>query len=70
MAASRYEIRVDRARCMSNGSCTYYAPQTFDTDAEGKVVLLEGRDPDDRIRVAADACPSRAIQLLERAGGA
>jgi ferredoxin len=63
---SRYEIRVDRERCMSNGSCTYHAPATFDTDDEGKVLLLEGRDPDERIRVAADACPSRAILLTER----
>lgn len=65
MRSSRYVIKVDVERCVGTGSCTTHAPETFDTDDAGKVVLLPGRDSDDRIRVAADACPVRAIALAE-----
>ncbi len=65
MTDSRVVITVDARRCMGTGSCSFHAPETFDTDDAGKVVLLLGRDSDDRIRVAADACPTRAIALAE-----
>ena len=51
---------------MGSGSCSFQAPDTFDLDDDGKVIVLDARDPDDHIRAAADSCPTRAITLVER----
>jgi ferredoxin len=68
--STRLDIAVDRAVCMGSGSCSFQAPSTFDLDDdEGKVVVLETRDPDVQIRAAADSCPTRAITLTERTVG-
>jgi ferredoxin len=55
---------------MGSGNCLFHAPDTFDLDDdESKVVLLDTRDSDDAIRAAADACPTRAITIIERSAG-
>jgi ferredoxin len=69
VSAPELVVTVDRAVCMGSGSCSFHAPDTFDLDDECKVVLLETRDPDDSIRAAADACPTRAITITERSSG-
>jgi ferredoxin len=66
VSAPELDVTVDRSVCMGSGSCSFHAPDTFDLDDECKVVLLETRDPDDSIRAAADACPTRAITITER----
>ena len=60
------EIRlaIDRERCVGSGNCLYWAPGTFDLDDDGiSVVVDPGGDELDRIRVAAEGCPTRAISL-------
>ena len=55
---------------MGSGSCCFQAPATFDLDDdEGKVIVLDTRDPDALIRAAADACPTRAITLTPASTG-
>ena len=59
-------IGVDRERCQGAGLCVFHAPATFDQDdVHFKVVLLDGRDSDEAIRQAAEACPQRAIIITE-----
>jgi ferredoxin len=63
-------VAVDREVCMGSGSCTFHAPNTFDLDdAECKVVVLDTRDPDELVRTAASACPTRAITIVETTSG-
>jgi ferredoxin len=65
----RLTIRADRERCIGSGQCTVYAAATFTQDDEAKVVVLpDPRDDLDAIRVAVDACPTRALQLIETGG--
>ena len=63
-----FHVSIDRDVCIGSGMCVVYAPGTFDQDDEAKVVL---RDPStdglDDIRVAVEACPTRAIRLDEEA---
>jgi ferredoxin len=66
VSGSRLEVAVDREVCMGSGSCSFHAPNTFDLDDSCRVVLLRTRDPDDLIQTAAEACPTRAISLIER----
>lgn len=51
---------------MGSGNCEFYAPATFalGDDMVAEVVDPEG-DPDERIRLAADGCPTKAIALSE-----
>jgi ferredoxin len=60
------EIHIDREACMGSGNCSFYAPHTFDLDDEMKAIVVDPEgDPVDRIRLAADGCPTRAISLTE-----
>jgi ferredoxin len=59
-------IEVDRGRCMGSGECSYHAPGTFDLDDELKSVVIDpDGDPPEKIRLAADSCPTRAIEVHE-----
>jgi ferredoxin len=60
------EIKIDREACMGSGNCAFYAPATFDLDDEMKAVVIDpDGDAEERIRLAADGCPTRAISLVE-----
>ena len=63
------KIHIDRELCMGSGSCQFFAPHTFDLDAECKAVVSypEG-DPSTAIQSAASSCPTRAIELVEADG--
>ncbi len=59
-----WSVAVDRDACIGSGLCLVYAAGTFVHDAEAKASLTA--DPTDdleTIRVAVDACPTRALHL-------
>lgn len=57
-------ITIDRDRCMGSGSCGFYAPATFDLDDALKAVVVDpAGDPEERIRMAAESCPTNAITI-------
>lgn len=59
-------IEVDRVACMGSGNCAFLAPATFDLDDEMKAVVLDpGGDPPEKLRLAADGCPTYAITVTE-----
>jgi ferredoxin len=59
-------IRVSAERCVSSGQCVMLAPEVFDQDDDGIVVLLTDR-PDDSeaaaVRESTRVCPSLAITI-------
>lgn len=63
------KIAIDREKCMGSGSCQFFAPETFDLDAECKAVVTnpEG-NPASAIQSAASSCPTHAIELTEAGG--
>jgi ferredoxin len=62
-------IAIDRDRCIGSGNCLFWAPGTFDLGDDGIAMVIDAEgDAEDRIRVAADGCPTRAISV-EPAGG-
>ncbi len=64
-------VTVDRELCIGSGMCVVYAEHTFVHDDEAKAVVLEGSsDPIDAIRVAVEACPVSALQLVTDEQGA
>ena len=67
-----FRPEVDRHRCIGSGNCVFWAPATFELDdEEGLAVVVDPSGDDiDRIRVAVDGCPSKALSLrLDDGGG-
>ncbi len=57
-------ITVDRDRCMGSGNCQFWAPGVFDIDDDGVAVVVDPEAaPEDRIVLAVDGCPTKAITL-------
>ena len=57
-------IVIDQDKCEGTGNCVYWAPGTFDLDDEGiSFVLDPPGDDEQRVRVAAEGCPMRAITV-------
>ncbi|TDC48605.1 ferredoxin [Jiangella ureilytica] len=62
-------IEVEIDQCVGGGQCVMAAPDVFDQDDDGLVVVLDddpGPDRADDVALAARLCPARAIRL---AGG-
>jgi ferredoxin len=59
-------IVIDRERCIGSGNCSFFAPATFDLDADLKAVVVDqsGDDPAD-VAAAIEGCPVNAISLRE-----
>ncbi|MGF7238947.1 MAG: ferredoxin [Frankia sp.] len=65
-----WKVRIDRELCMGSGLCLVYAAGTFGHDEEAKAVVVDPTtDPLDVIRIAVDACPTRALHLVPGSGG-
>ena len=58
------EIRIDREKCMGSGNCSFWAPNTFDLDDDGKSVVTDPEgDDDEKVVLAAQGCPTQAISV-------
>jgi ferredoxin len=58
------KVTADRETCVGAGQCVLAAPELFDQDDDGLVVVLRDaatEDEEQAVRDAALACPSRAI---------
>lgn len=57
-------ITVDRELCMGSGNCQFWAPGVFDIDDDGVAVVLDpAAASEDRVVLAADGCPTKAITI-------
>ncbi|WP_328341106.1 ferredoxin [Micromonospora sp. NBC_00421] len=61
-------ITVDTGSCIGSGQCAASAPEVFDQDDDGRVVLIESRPAEtfhDLVHEVAQCCPVQAISLDE-----
>lgn len=61
-------IQVEYESCVGAGRCAWAAPDVFDQDDDGFVVLLDPGPPEelaDRVDEAVTMCPAMAITLTE-----
>ena len=61
-------IEVDRERCVGSGACEALAPDVFEVDDEGLLVVHRSEPAADElsdVRDAVQACPTRALSLAE-----
>ncbi|MEU3399894.1 ferredoxin [Streptomyces filamentosus] len=65
-------LTADRDRCIGAGMCAMTAPEVFDQDDDGLVLLLHPDPPADHrtaARLAVGLCPSAALTLHDPAAG-
>ena len=63
------KIIVDRDACIGAASCVAVAGRTFYMDDENKAVVIEPwTDDEETILLAAQACPTLAIRLIDYDG--
>jgi ferredoxin len=62
------KVKVDYDMCASTGGCMQVCPEVFEVRNDGFLyVLQEEPAPElhDRVREAADLCPTAAIELVD-----
>ena len=60
------KVVVDRDLCQDHGQCVFAAPQVFELDEEGTLVVLQeqvGEELRANVEEAADVCPVQAITI-------
>jgi ferredoxin len=60
------KITVERGRCIGAGMCVLNAPELFNQDEDGTVVVREEQPAPEQAavaRAAEHACPARVIDL-------
>jgi ferredoxin len=59
-------VDVDRDLCIGSGTCVRLAPRVFVLDEEEISVVVDPHAAEiDKLRLAADACPTEAIRIGE-----
>ena len=64
------KITVDRSRCTGLGICESLAPDVFEVDESGDLVLLTEEITDDLLSGVEEAiagCPTEALRLARQA---
>lgn len=61
------KVVVDRSACKGHGQCAFYAPEVFDFDEEGIVVLRIETPGEEsiwsKVQKAVIHCPESAIRI-------
>lgn len=60
-----YRIVIDRSLCSGFGACAELAPEIFEVDDGGLVLLRVGTSEDRAVLDAESACPMGAISVIE-----
>jgi ferredoxin len=61
------EIHVDRDLCIGSATCLRLAPGAFALDEDEVATVQDANAAGvEKLRLAADACPTRAITIAER----
>jgi len=61
------KIELDESKCSSIGMCESVAPDLFEVNDDGALILLVPEPPDDRradVEAACEACPTAALRIL------
>ena len=60
------KIIVDQGRCTGLGICESLAPDHFEIDEDGELVVLDATVPDsdlEDVRRAVEGCPTEALRI-------
>ena len=58
-------IEINREVCMGSGNCSFWAPGVFDLDDDGIAIVTDPTgEPEDKIVLAGQGCPTQAIAIF------
>lgn len=60
------KVKINFEMCASTGGCMQICPEVFEVRTDGFLYILEdepGEELHDKVREAADLCPTAAIEL-------
>jgi ferredoxin len=58
------DVRIDRETCMGSGNCQFWAAKVFELGEDGIAYVSDPEgDPEDRVVLAAQGCPTQAISV-------
>lgn len=58
-------IEINREVCMGSGNCSFWAPGVFDLDDDGIAIVTDPEgEPEDKIVLAGQGCPTQAISIF------
>lgn len=70
VTVGKYKIKVVRSLCIGAATCVGVSQPTFVLDSEKKAVVIPGStDTPDNILLAAQACPTQAIIIIDTSTG-
>jgi len=70
VTVGKYQLKVVRDLCISAATCVAVSPNVFELDTENKAVVKEGgADTPENIMLAAQACPAKAIVVVDTETG-
>ena len=61
------KVLLDREKCTGLGMCESFAPDHFEIDDDGSLIVLNDQVAEvdrDAIEAAIDSCPTAALRLL------
>lgn len=62
----KYRVVAVQSKCIAAASCVAISPEVFKLNEENLVELLENpKDTEDNIMLAAQSCPTGAIEIYE-----
>ena len=61
----KYTVRLQKDTCISAKSCVSVSPEVFSLDQTNHVDFAGGTDSEDVILLAAQSCPTGAIEIYE-----
>lgn len=65
----KYRVKVNRAKCISAGSCIAIAPKVFKFDEKNIATVISQDELDDLKLLAAQSCPVLAIVVEDMETG-
>jgi ferredoxin len=66
----RYRIQIIRKLCIGAASCIAIAPETYELDDMAKAIIKnDGTDSPEDILMAAQACPTKAVVIVDTETG-
>lgn len=66
----KYRVKIIRHLCIGAASCVAVSPDVFDLDGENIAVIKpDAQGNEDDLLMAAQSCPTRAIELYDNETG-
>ena len=62
------QVRLDRERCQGHGRCYVLAPGVFESDGDGRGMVIAETVPlvyQESARLGSDNCPEDAITVID-----